>query len=110
MQDAARAYDLASVCLRGLIDDQLNFPAADYAAFADGLTSISIDDLSSQLRSQSDPVPRIERATSYQGVRWKKFSTGGKWEAILRVGGGHVYLGIYEDDKYAAQVRENVLD
>ena len=96
---------MASICVRGLLEDRLNFPIEDYSAHAEMLKNMEIDDLAKQLRTQAGSAStRQERSTQYQGVRKHSGGTGGKWEAILRVAGRSVYLGMYDSDKEAAQV------
>lgn len=104
-ESAARAYDMACICVRGLVDGKINFPVTDYSLHAEMLSSMAIDDLAKQLRTQAGATgTRQEKTTQYQGIRAKQYGgCGGKWEAIIRVAGRSIYLGMYDTDKEAAQ-------
>lgn len=95
---------MAYICVRGLVENKLNFPATDYSTHAQMLTNMEIDDLAKQLRTQAGSTgTRQEKSTKYQGIRGKHSGgSGGKWEAIIRVAGKSVYLGIYDTEKEAA--------
>jgi AP2 domain len=97
---------MACICVRGLVPEKLNFPTTDYSTHAPMLTGMAIDELAKQLRTQAGATgTRQEKITQYQGIRGKQSGgvSSGKWEAIIRVAGRSVYLGMYDTDKEAAQ-------
>lgn len=106
-ESAARAYDMACICARGLEDEKINFPVTDYSSHVEILSSMVIDDLAKQLRTQAGATgTRQEKTTEYQGIRAKH---GGKWEAIIRVAGRSIYLGTYDTEKEAAQAYDQAI-
>jgi hypothetical protein len=97
---------MACICVRGIIQDKINFPVSDYTTHAQMLQAMAVDDLARQLRTQAGATGnRQEKTTVYQGIRGKQCggSNAGKWEAVIRVAGKSVYLGIYDTDIEAAQ-------
>lgn len=107
-ESAARAYDMACICVRGLADAKINFPVTDYSTHAEMLSSMVIDDLAKQLRTQAGATgTRQKKTTQYQGTRAKQY--GGKWEAIIPVAGRSIYLGVYDTDKQAAQAYDQAV-
>lgn len=102
LQAAARAYDIASICVHGK-DKRQNFPYADYVHYAQQFSQVSLGELSTILRSQVSA--KTSRTSRYRGVRFNK--TAGKWEATIHVGKNQIYLGLYEQESQAAQVNNN---
>ena len=91
----------------GTIPNQLNFPEEDYIQYAARLAAMDLEDLAKELYSQAMLTDgRSDRSSNYNGIR-KYNKTPGKWEATMKVGGKSIYLGIYDDERQAAQVRNS---
>lgn len=96
---AAKAYDRAAICARGVDNAKLNFPVEDYQDEVADLSATPLDDLAASLRGVEE---RMQAQTSrYHGVRLNKRTK--KWEAYIRVNGKHVHLGCYDHEVAAAQ-------
>eukprot|EP00891_Asterochloris_glomerata_P009426 jgi/Astpho2/9426/fgenesh1_pg.00145_%23_40_t len=96
---AARAYDRAALCARGVTEAKLNYPLEDYQNELEQLQSTLLEDLAAQLRGVEQ---RMQAQTSrYHGVRQNKRTK--KWEAYIRVLAKHVHLGCHDCEIAAAQ-------
>lgn len=97
--EAAKAYDRAAICARGVESARLNFPIAHYTDEIEYLTSTPLQELASVLRGVEE---RLQQQTSrYHGVRLNKRTN--KWEAYIRISGKHVHLGCYDSESCAAK-------
>ena len=103
---AGRAYDMAYICAKGLKPKYLNFPSTDYSPHLDGLATLTVEDLSKQLRTTA--AQRDQKTSKYQGIRWVR-GRKGKWEASIKVASRQMYLGLYDTEQQAARAYDQAV-
>ncbi|KAG1677943.1 hypothetical protein FOA52_001361 [Chlamydomonas sp. UWO 241] len=100
-EEAARAYDRASIVFRGT-EAKTNFPVTDYNSEMSQLTKMTREEVVVYVR-------RGTRGLSSKGeakCRGAKQTKSGRWEAQANIGGRYVYLGTYDTEDDDAHVHD----
>lgn len=103
-EHAAEAYDVAAIKCKGS-RVKTNFDPNGYNDLAELMDSISLEELIMAVRRQSQGFSR--GTSTYKGVT---HHPSGRWEARIGIPGSkHIYLGLFNEEKEAAQSYDRAL-
>jgi hypothetical protein len=101
---AAEAYDIAALKSKGS-KTRINFELSKYSDLLGCLHNMTMEELVMAVRRQSQGFSR--GTSTYRGVT---HHPSGRWEARIGIPGSkHVYLGLFVEEKLAAQAYDQAL-